>query len=134
VGREMRENARSRHLDAGAKRKLLESNQVSLCGLPMKQNVAYRSVSLIGSPLVGILSVPPLLGAAESGADEGAKGRETPQALVATYNDAVARKDWKTCYLCCDAKWRASMLGSLFHGIAMSHDEKLKAIVKKHVG
>ena len=100
----------------------------------MKQNVAYRSAPLIVSILLAILLLPPLLGAAEHGAGDGTKGRETPQALVATFNEAVARKDWKKCYLCCDAKWCAELLGSMFHGIAMSHDEKLKEIVKKHLG
>jgi hypothetical protein len=96
----------------------------------MKQNLACRSAFLNGFILLANLLLSPLLGAGEPDA----KGRETPQALVATYNDAVARKDWKKCYSCCDAKWRANMLSSLLTTIAESHDAKLKAIVTKHAG
>src|SRR5437667_8981872 len=83
----------------------------------MKRNSANRSALLIASALLAVLSSPPWLGAAAPDAGSDTKGRETPQALVATYNEAVARKDWKTCYLCCDAKWRANLLGAMFHGI-----------------
>jgi hypothetical protein len=100
----------------------------------MKSNSANRPASLIASLLLAFLFSPPWLLAAAPDAVSDTKGRETPQALVATYNEAIARKDWKSCYLCCDAKWRANLLGAMFHDIAMSHDAKLKAIVTKHAG
>jgi hypothetical protein len=93
----------------------------------MGQNFTRRFYSLIATALFAFVVSAPLLRAAQPDAGAGAKGRETPQTLVATYNEAVGRKDWKTCYLCCDAKWRANLLGAMFHDIAMSHDEKLIA-------
>jgi hypothetical protein len=104
----------------------------------MKRNSANRSALLIASALLSVLSSPPWLGAGEPDAGSDTKGRETPQALVATYNDAVARKDWKTCYLCYDAKMRAEFLLSMFHGIGMKQDATFKTsvgeIAKKHMG
>src|SRR5438045_5159303 len=100
----------------------------------MKQNFSHQIYSRMALALFAFVLWLPVLGAAEPDAGAGAKGRETPEALVATYNDAVTRKDWKTCYSCYDAKMRANMFGAMFHGIAMSHDEELKEIVKKHVG
>lgn len=98
----------------------------------MNQNFARRAASLIAFAPLAVLLWP--LGAAEPDAGAGAKGRETPQALIATYDNAVEMKDWKTCFLCYDAKWRANLLSTWWTGIAMSHDEGLNAIVKKHVG
>jgi hypothetical protein len=100
----------------------------------MEPNIAPRFCSLSVAALFTFVLLSPRIGVAEPGAGTGTKGRETPQALVETYNDAVARKDWKTCFLCYDAKWRADFMGGLFYGIGMSGDESLKAIVKKHAG
>src|SRR4051794_24365704 len=98
----------------------------------MNKKLGCRAASLIVFAPLAVFLWP--LEAAEPGAGAETKGRETPQALVATYNDAVARKDWKTCFLCCDAKWRANLLAAMFTGIGLSRDEQIKAIVKKHVG
>src|SRR5690348_16905269 len=94
---------------------------------PMGSTFTRRCYSLMATALFAFVVLSPLLRAAQPDAGAGAKGRETPQALVTTYNDAVARKDWKMCYSCYDAKMRAQLLLSMFHGLAMKQDATFNA-------
>lgn len=97
----------------------------------MGNNFAYRSTLLIASVLLAFLSLSPLAVAAEADAT---RRNHTPQALLATYHSALARKDWQTCYWCYDARMRADDLSKLAYAIAVLRDAKLSQIVKKHQG
>jgi hypothetical protein len=95
----------------------------------MKQSLTYRSAWWMYFGLLSTMLVLPLGRADEP---EAIKGTDSPQALVATYRSAVARKDWKTCYRCYDAKRRASFLSLLFYGIAVAKDAKTTEICERH--
>jgi hypothetical protein len=100
----------------------------------MEQNFFHRSASLIAFTLLAVLLLPPLLVVAEPDANSGQKGNDTPQALVATYRHALARKEWRTCFLCYDPKMRADFLSHMFYGVGVSRDAKLAEIVEKRLG
>ncbi|MHC4407196.1 MAG: hypothetical protein ACYTG0_46890, partial [Planctomycetota bacterium] len=51
-----------------------------------------------------VMAFASLVGGAQADRKAGAKGADTPQALVAAYRGALARKDWRSCFLCYDAK------------------------------
>src|SRR5262245_30092178 len=57
--------------------------------IAMKQNFFYRSASLIACALPAVLFLPSLVGAVEPDANSGMKGSDTPQALLATYHNAL---------------------------------------------
>lgn len=99
----------------------------------MERHVICRSAPLIASALLAVVLLPPLLGCAEGDGNAGVKGSDTPQAVVATYRHAFARKDWRTCFLCYDPKMRADFLSHMFYGVAVSRDAKLDAIFKKQL-
>jgi hypothetical protein len=102
-------------------------------GVAMEPNLVYRPGTLIASILLAVLMLPPLLGCAEGDGNAGVKGSDTPQAVVATYRHAFARKDWRTCFLCYDPKMRADFLSHMFYGVAVSRDAELDAIIKKRL-
>lgn len=83
--------------------------------------------------LLILAAARPLL--AQGGGDQAGnvKGRDTPQHLVATYESARAKKDWRTCFDCCDAKWQAKYVMGVFFVVGISDDKELAAVVKKRL-
>lgn len=78
-------------------------------------------------------AAPSLVAQDVSDKADNAGGRDTPQHMVATYESARARKDWRTCFSCFDSKCQASLVMGVFHVVALGNDEELAAIVKKRL-
>lgn len=78
-----------------------------------------------------IAAAPCLLGGGEADRKTAAIQAETPQALLAVYDRALAQKDWRTCFLCYDPKMRGQFLLGMFFAQGITNDIQLTAIIKK---
>src|SRR5262245_30127862 len=104
------------------------SVRIWMAMIAMEQNFFYRSALQIACALLAVLFLPSLVRAVEPDANSGMKGSDTPQALLATYHNALARREWQTCFLCCAPKMRAELFSMLCYEVGMSRDAKLAEI------
>ena len=84
--------------------------------------------------LLALLLLPRLLVAAEPDASPDLKENDTPQALAATYRQALANKEWRTCFGCFDQKMQAWFLIQLGGYSTVTRDAKLAEVIKERVG
>jgi hypothetical protein len=91
-----------------------------------------RTNPLVLAGLLVTTAAPSVL--AQEGGDRAdrVKGRDTPQHLVATYEAARARKDWRTCFSCYDRQCQAGYVMGVFFVVGLG-DEELAAIVKRRL-
>ena len=96
----------------------------------MRRNLAPRLSGLSAAVLLVVLTWVAPLDAAQSDRKTGAKGADTPQALVTAYHRDLARKDWRSCFQRYDPKFRGHLLFQMFFAMGITNDLELIAIVK----